>query len=238
MFSTTHDSGPPLSGQPRTPTGRLGVSFLRQPVRLDPEVKEELRTLPHVTLALIVVLVSIHLLAPAEPQRLFGAYRPSVVTDGEWYRLFTSGFVHVDAPHLLMNCWSLMFFGWIAERVLGWERMLALFVGAGVIAGGAFIVVFDDVRICGSSSGVTALTAAVLPFGAAHWSKLKPLFRRVVLLAPLILGIVLYQDLQVSDARAFAHIPGLVVGLVVGVFYRQGVAGVSESTLRPARAEE
>lgn len=112
--------------------------------------------------------------------------------------------------------------------------MLGRFAVGSLVSGVSFVVLFDNVRAYGASAGLSALTVGIIPFGILHLFQLKRTFRRAILFAPPILAINGYHDLQIADAGAYAHLPGLVAGLAAGLIFRRGVVGASESTLRPS----
>ncbi len=89
------------------------------------------------TLSLLVlnVLVSVYVLfiAPEAMQRL-SLHPERVLRKGEWYRLLTSGFVHVSLAHLAFNMITLYFFGPVMERLMGSIRFGLLYVGSEMIA--------------------------------------------------------------------------------------------------------
>ena len=51
---------------------------------------------------------------------------PAAVADGEWWRLFTSGFLHIGPLHIAFNMYALWVLGRDLELVLGRARFLAL----------------------------------------------------------------------------------------------------------------
>ncbi|MBM3158835.1 MAG: rhomboid family intramembrane serine protease [Bacteroidetes bacterium] len=70
------------------------------------------------TLLLVFSTSAISILAfnlPALKEKLL--FRPASMLKGnEWYRFFTSGFIHADWEHLLFNMFSLYLFGVLVER--------------------------------------------------------------------------------------------------------------------------
>ncbi len=81
------------------------------------------------------VLVSTYVLfiQPEAMQRL-SLHPDRVLRKGEWYRLLTSGFVHVGLAHLAFNMVTLYFFGPVMERLLGSLRFGLLYLGSGLLA--------------------------------------------------------------------------------------------------------
>jgi len=72
-----------------------------------------------ISLALIVVTVAVSLLAWQRPSWLDRLiYWPPAVARGEWWRLLSHGFVHVDGQHLAFNMITFYFFGSTMENLL------------------------------------------------------------------------------------------------------------------------
>ena len=82
------------------------------------------------------------------------------VRRGEWWRMFTSGLVHADWPHLLANMFSLFIFGrWLEHSIQSWR--FGLLYGLGVLVA-SFTSVYlyrnaVDYRAVGASGGVCAV---------------------------------------------------------------------------------
>ena len=64
---------------------------------------------------------------------LYGVGSNLHVSLGEYWRLLTSIFLHLDLTHALFNSFSLVIFGPALERMLGKIRFLFVYFGAGII---------------------------------------------------------------------------------------------------------
>jgi membrane associated rhomboid family serine protease len=58
----------------------------------------------------------------------------SLVHDGKWYQILTSGFVHADMPHLMFNMLSFYFFAFKLESLLGVLPFLLIYFSSMVLA--------------------------------------------------------------------------------------------------------
>lgn len=63
-----------------------------------------------------------------------------VLTDGQWYRLLTSMFLHIGADHIFNNMLVLGYVGSILERQIGHLQYGILYLLSGILAGAASMV--------------------------------------------------------------------------------------------------
>ena len=150
-------------------------------------------------------------------------YRPSLAFEGEWYRVFTSGFIHFSMAHLGMNMLVLWQLGRLIEGVFGALTFAALFF-SGVLGGSlGALLIEPEGQVGGASGAVFALMGAT--------AVLQMLNGRNVLktgVGPLILINVALSFLPFVSLGG--HMGGLAVGmvggLVVGMARRSGQAAL------------
>ncbi len=65
----------------------------------------------------------------------WGANLGTLTTNGEWWRLVTSVFVHTSTLHVLVDVLVLIQLGGVLERLVGRVTLAAVFLSAGVFAG-------------------------------------------------------------------------------------------------------
>jgi rhomboid protease GluP len=132
--------------------------------------------LPWLTFAILAVLVAIFVIenvfavppsVPLEPSvaTLFamgGLSRIAVLSDGEWYRLFTAPLLHANLVHIFGNAVALLFGGWFLERLVGRLWFFAFFV-IGALGGALFslAVVSSDLISVGASGALMGMFAAL-----------------------------------------------------------------------------
>lgn len=92
-----------------------------------------------------------------------GIQSTSAVRGGEWWRLVTSIFVHLDLFHLLFNGLALYYVGFAVERIFGPARMLLLFVGSGLL--GSLASLAFEIDGGGASGALFGLIGAMSYFG-------------------------------------------------------------------------
>ncbi len=84
------------------------------------------------TMGLIAICVALYIASSADPNLLNDtAMQGQAVQSGQWYRLFTSIFFHLDILHIGLNMVSLLIIGRLVEPILGKWRYLALFLVSG-----------------------------------------------------------------------------------------------------------
>ena len=65
---------------------------------------------------------------------------PQIVDHGEYYRLFTSTFLHFGADHLLQNMLILLLIGCRLERMVGHLKYAIIYLGAGLCASASSLI--------------------------------------------------------------------------------------------------
>jgi len=142
---------------------------------------------------------------------------------GEWWRPFTGLFLHGDAPHLIGNLLSGLFFGTLVSRTIGPWRGWALILACGTVGNtitsaitwpesftsiGASTAVFGALGILAGLGFVTTLRHHVrLP-----WARIA---------APVLAGIILLGWLGGGAAGGntdvLGHVFGFASGLAAGI---------------------
>jgi len=132
--------------------------------------------------------------------------------EGEWWRVFTSGFGHFGIFHLGMNMYSLHILGPIIERRLGPIRFTLAYMAA--LVGGSFgALLLDPLAFTMGASGAI--------FGLL--GLLVMMFRsQGISIAQSGLGPVLLLNLFISLSGFVSlggHAGGFIVGIILGVVY-------------------
>ena len=149
--------------------------------------------------------------------------------------LMTSLVAHASWSHLFYNLLALWVFGMAVERAVGSARMLALYLGVGVLAGAAEVVASagSSVPIVGASGAVAAAAGAF----AVGFPNARVLVAALFLTVPVPawVALALWAAVEVvAGATAPASGTGIahtahMVGFVLGA-----LAGIA--LLRPRRA--
>ncbi len=145
----------------------------------------------------------------------------------EYYRLFTSGFVHAGAFHFLFNMITLYFFGPRMEWALGWAGFLALYFAS--LLGGSLLSLYAKRGQPGYSAvGASGAISGVIFGFCLFWpmAKIYIFFIPIGIPAFVFAGLFLVLSLYFMDAPGSqrtgliaheAHLGGALTGLVVTI---------------------
>ncbi|WP_246122774.1 rhomboid family intramembrane serine protease [Pseudonocardia cypriaca] len=130
---------------------------------------------------------------------------PGLVHEGEWWRVVTSGFLHIGPIHLVLNMLALWMLGRDLEVVLGRGRFLALYL-VSMLGGAAAVMLFSapDQQVAGASGAVFGLMGALVV-----------VLRRLRAPAGQVFGIIginVIFSLTVAGISWEGHFGGLLIG--------------------------
>lgn len=137
---------------------------------------------------------------------------------GEYWRMFTSMFLHAGILHLGMNMYVLWFVGQIVERLFGAKKFLVIYLLAGI--GGAInMLIWCPTAVSvGASGAVFGAFGGLLAFFQLHRSEFPPrLFQERLRGILVFLLINLFYGFLIPGIGNAAHIGGLVAGYIAGV---------------------
>ncbi|GLB32108.1 hypothetical protein LAD12857_40310 [Lacrimispora amygdalina] len=146
-----------------------------------------------------------------------------VIERREYYRLFTSVFMHFGINHIMNNMLILFILGDNLERALGHIKYLVFYLICGVGANVVSMIVnlsrYRSVVSAGASGAIFGVIGGLLYAVAVNRGQLEDLSTRqlvVVILCSLYFG---FTSTGVDNA---AHVAGLITGVIMGVIlYRR-----------------
>jgi len=157
--------------------------------------------------------------------REFGLYGHAV-GESEWYRLVTSGFLHVSLLHIGFNMFALFFLGRLLEPSIGTARFVGVYVAS--LFGGSFgaLLLSPNVLTIGASGAIFGI------FGATFVIARGRGFDAVA----SSIGVILLLNLAISIGGA-SHISlgGHLGGLVAGVICAAAILAGDRGRLGPNR---
>ena len=171
-----------------------------------------------VTAALFAVCIAVFLAAERtgldhsnDTLLAWGATWRWAVWQGEWWRLFTSMFLHIGWVHLAWNLWA----GWSwcrpVEQLLGRARFAVLYLSAGVVGAAASVLGQDAISAGASGAlfGVTGVFFAADRAMSGSWK--STLFERQARNAGMVVLWLVVGGRAGFDT--WAHLGGFATGL-------------------------
>ena len=148
----------------------------------------------------------------------YGLFGP-LVASGEWYRLFTSAFLHASIFHIGFNMLALFFLGRLLEPAIGTTRFVFVYF-ASLFAGslGALVLSPDSLTL-GASGAIFGI------FGAAFVIARGRGLDAVAQSIGVILVLNLVFSLSSPDISLGGHLGGLVVGVLCAFVILAGERG-------------
>lgn len=151
-----------------------------------------------------------------------GACTPdSLLLEGEWWRVFTSMFVHRDFMHIFGNIMGYALGAFALNHSLYGRDIALLFLISGTLSIG-FAVLYSQSSVIGASGGVFGLYGAVLSLVIGNLLFGKRRSDGLILWSFIIL-IVLAINIVTSfrsDVSMSGHLSGLVSGAIVVWLFR------------------
>lgn len=141
-----------------------------------------------------------------------GAKWSPAIKEGQFYRLFTSMFLHGGIVHLLFNMYALWSLGNLVEKVWGTKRFLIVYFGGGFIASLATFIFSPKSLSVGASGAIFALLGAAAIFGYFIKDKFGKEFMNEML---KLIGINIFIGITTPNIDNVAHIGGLIGGAII-----------------------
>ena len=173
----------------------------------------------------------------------FGGSDAAMVLGGDWWRLITATFVHVNVLHLLINMWCLWNLGFFGEPLLGKSGLVSVYVLTG-LAGNLLSLSWSvftrtDTIVAGASGSVFGIAGILIILLSNRslkvpWNELRSLRLHVLIFAlvnlvagwaPLLLHYLSPAQLAkmhlslatIPRVDNSAHLGGLLCGVALGL---------------------
>lgn len=171
------------------------------------------------------------------PYVIAGANNGAATTDGEWWRLVTSMFLHYGVIHLVLNMWALLAAGHLLEKLLGTRLFTLTYLGAGLAGGFASIAWYGDaVWSAGASGAVFGVFGGVLGFMLRQRDAVpRTIFRRLLRSSLLFAGYNIFFGLARSGIDNAAHAGGFFSGIALGWLLARPLEAVARRALAAGR---
>lgn len=145
-------------------------------------------------------------------------YVPQMMEGEEYYRLFTSMFMHFGIDHLMNNMIMLGAIGWNLEYEIGKIKFLIIYFGSGLC--GNILSAIGDIMLgefavsAGASGAVFGIIGALLYVVIRNKGQIGTISGRGLLMMTVL---SLYYGFTSSGVDNLAHMGGLISGFILGV---------------------
>ncbi|MCW4054815.1 MAG: rhomboid family intramembrane serine protease [Candidatus Bathyarchaeota archaeon] len=139
----------------------------------------------------------------------YGQVNDLVINYGSYYQLFTSMFIHADIAHIVGNMLFLFIFGLRGEEMFSLPEYLSIYLLGGLTGNFLSLLLLPGATISvGASGAIFAMFGATVIYARRS-------FRQSIIGALIYAFFLLFLSSGVG-VNNFAHIGGLVAGLVIG----------------------
>lgn len=166
------------------------------------------------TIVLLINLIFIHLFNTYELTNLL-AVSHYEVSSGEYYRLVTSTFLHVGVSHFLFNIFALYILGKFVEGIYTPWHMLITYLAAGSIASLFSLVFITEGISLGASGGVYGLLGLII----IHLLITRKIKAKLIVQIIAVFVVVSVLSMFFANINHYAHIGGLIVGVLLGIIF-------------------
>lgn len=187
-----------------------------------------LKVIGKVSLSLVVINILIFAILKAggwykEVTEKGSLYWYAVDQNHEYYRLFSSMFLHADLEHLLYNMLMLGAMGDSLEKTIGKLKFLLTYLIAGIVAAIAsmsYNMMKDfNVQSIGASGAIFGIIGALLFIVLRNKGRVNNLGKQQML---IFVAMTLYGGFRGENIDNVAHIGGLIAGVILGfILYRK-----------------
>jgi membrane associated rhomboid family serine protease len=145
-----------------------------------------------------------------------GVVNGFAVASGEWWRLVTSMFIHLNGIHILMNMYVLYLYGQVVEHMYGRIEFLVIYLLCG-IGGSVLTILIDPAQSAGGASGaIFGIIGLLFAATRRHHAVLGREARAVVAGIGTYIVVLLVFTFAVPGISWTGHLGGLVIGAALG----------------------
>lgn len=157
----------------------------------------------------------------------FGALVPSLVRQGQWWRLVTFNFLHIGLMHLMFNSSALYSIGPQVEGIFGSQKFVFAYVGTGTASAFASYLLLPA-GTAGASGAIFGLIGLMAVYGYRQGGS----FGRALMRQMLIWGAIGIMFGFFIGANNVAHVGGFVAGAALGFVLAPDAPSAAKSALR------
>ncbi len=148
-----------------------------------------------------------------------------LTTNGEWWRLLSSMFLHFGILHLALNMWALFVGGRLTERLFGSAAFVLIYLTAGLAGSLGSLLWNPAVNSAGASGAIFGIYGAMLAFFLRKDSSIPTAIVQQQRASGLVfIGFNLMNGFSHQGIDNAAHIGGLVAGFTMGLVMARPLA--------------
>jgi len=165
---------------------------------------------------IFMIFSGVHIISPNSMELLeWGANRRAETSNGDWWRLISSMFLHGGFMHLFLNIYGLVMAAIFVEPIFDRMRYFTLYFASGICGSLASIYWYENTVSVGASGAIFGLYGAILGLTLTNAFPKDGKKGILILIGPYV-GINLIFGLTGGIDNA-AHIGGLISGAVLGI---------------------
>ena len=179
---------------------------------------------PPLTLALLTFLTAVFAwqvmrgsLVDEQTITTAGALVRDRVLAGEWWRMLTATALHGSAEHLIGNGISLYVLGVATEHAFGARRFAAIYLVSG-LGGSAVSMLVGPGPSVGASGAIFGVMGALISYLIKHQDRFYVRDKRIGVVLLAWACWILFEGFMSPFVDNGAHLGGLMVGLIAGLF--------------------
>ena len=195
-------------------TEEINTKNRRESMENDKIFEQKKIVLNYIILGVLILIFAIGFLGNKSEYLIlrFGVSRPFIRL-GEYFRLLTGAFIHVDIFHLFCNCYALYIIGNQIENFYGKAKYLIIYL-VSALTGSLLSICMHETFSIGASGAIFGLLGSLLYFGYHY----RVYFGSVII--NKVLPVVIFNlviGFMISGIDNFAHIGGLIGGFLVSM---------------------
>ena len=146
-----------------------------------------------------------------------GAVYGPAVAAGEWWRLITGAFLHLNLLHIGFNMYALWLFGPIIEQMYGHIEYAVIYLLCAVGGNVLTILLAPDVPALGASGAIFGLFGLAFIVSRRRHLLLGPQARAMLSQVGTLLVLNLIITFTIPNISWTGHVGGLLVGAAIGL---------------------
>ncbi len=195
----------------------------------------------YVTIGIIAINVIVYVIMTifgntldAEYMAEYGAMYPEYVSkNGEYWRFFTSMFMHFGLMHILNNMVMLGAAGQMVEKAIGHVKFLVIYLFAGIcgsILSYNIMLKNQDYAVsAGASGAIFGLVGALVWIVISNRGSYEGISRQQII---IMIVLMIYYGVSTSGVDNWDHVGGLIGGFLISiVLYRKKRYNKFDTTL-------